>query len=408
MGALGRIANSSPGPQNDYFSGLDRRWERYAMQSHIRHLLADRHREIDPLTGEITHGLMLKKQTFRVCRCSRFVVPKKSSDGLSSNVELLISAEHERAHFGNLETCSSVWICPVCAAKIAERRRQELRQVIDAAKANGYQVVMLTMTLRHAFGDDLEGLRDGLLGALSRFKKQHFTEFKTSWGWVGDVRVIELTHGLNGWHPHVHMLVFLRSPLSADRLENFGAACAARWQTALQAAGYDCLLDRGCQLDSTDKRIADYIAKFDREPSLETLENYGRWGAAEELSMSTNKRGRLRGLTPWELVLDSMAGDFNAGQLFKNYAKVTKGKRQMEWSRSPDMRDIFGVEQKTDAQITDEKIDSAVLLASLDWQDWRAVLRQERRAELLKQAEFAYQTNDLSLLSNYLNSLKNA
>ena len=40
-----------------------------------------------------------------------------------------------RAGFGGLVTCGSVWACPVCAAKVATKRAEDLAAVLDAVHA---------------------------------------------------------------------------------------------------------------------------------------------------------------------------------------------------------------------------------------------------------------------------------
>ena len=44
---------------------------------------------------------------------------------------------HNKAFYQGLMSCGGIWTCPVCAAKISERRRQELKQAIEAAQALG-------------------------------------------------------------------------------------------------------------------------------------------------------------------------------------------------------------------------------------------------------------------------------
>ena len=65
------------------------------------------------------------------------------------------------ACYGNLQLCSSVWNCPVCAAKISEKRRSELKNGIARHRANGGQVYLLTLTNSHHFGDNLIELMAG-------------------------------------------------------------------------------------------------------------------------------------------------------------------------------------------------------------------------------------------------------
>ena len=74
------------------------------------------------------------------------------------------SPGHRRAGFSGLATCGSVWLCPVCAAKIAAGRADELSTVLGNAKKLGYQVAMVTLTVRHKATDPLEDV----WGAVSR------------------------------------------------------------------------------------------------------------------------------------------------------------------------------------------------------------------------------------------------
>ena len=49
----------------------------------------------------------------------------------SSNVEVLGYVNTDKTHYSGLQSCGSVWACPVCASKISERRRLEVSKGID-------------------------------------------------------------------------------------------------------------------------------------------------------------------------------------------------------------------------------------------------------------------------------------
>jgi hypothetical protein len=59
------------------------------------------------------------------------------------------------AGFEGLVTCGSVWACPVCAAKVAAARAEELAAVLDKPHEDGGSAFMLTLTIRHRAGDRL-------------------------------------------------------------------------------------------------------------------------------------------------------------------------------------------------------------------------------------------------------------
>ena len=54
--------------------------------------------------------------------------------------------KHGTAHYSGLQTCGSVWSCPICAAKITERRRLEVQDAINQHRQAGDEVQLLTLT----------------------------------------------------------------------------------------------------------------------------------------------------------------------------------------------------------------------------------------------------------------------
>ena len=86
--------------------------------------------------------------TSRTAKCLRI-------RAYDSDVQVWKSKAHGTASYKGLQTCSSVWACPVCSAKIAERRRVELIDSMEMHKAQGGTVSLLTLTTPHQRGDVL-------------------------------------------------------------------------------------------------------------------------------------------------------------------------------------------------------------------------------------------------------------
>jgi len=269
------------------------------------------------------------------------------------------------ACYGNLQLCGSVWNCAVCAAKISEKRRSELKQGIARHRKNGGHVYLLTLTNSHHHGDNLQQLMAGQKKALKylwsdRKPKEHFAEL----GKVGHITANEVTHGKNGWHPHMHILMFFDKAVDIKELQTF---IAKYWQHCCKKSKLkEPNLENGC--DITDGSFADrYVAK---------------WGIEEEMTKSHIKKGREGGLTPFDLLRLSEGGCERSGQLFQQYAAAYKGKRQLSWSNG--LKDLLGVPKTTDKQLAEAEDAESIEEEELALEIWRLVLIYKARGELLK------------------------
>lgn len=309
----------------------------------------------------------------RVCDCCRKPVPGASA------VELWYSDKVQAAHYKQLQTCGAVWVCPVCAARITERRRVELQRAID----NGvYRPVLVTLTVRHAVGDALVALLDGLLDAYRVFVRgRAYQSAKREYGIVGTVRALEVTCGDNGWHPHLHLLVFMRS----GDTEAFAEWAKSRWLHSVSVAGLDATWEHGADVKDAWAWVAQYVAKWGREP---------KWGVDRELTKGHAKSGRVGGRSPNQLLSDYIDGDFEAGRLWLEYVAAFRGKSQLRWSKG--LRDVLGL----GAEVSDEQLaretdeNQSRLLASITLDQWRVVLACNAVGDVLAVAQ---QDNELAL-----------
>lgn len=307
----------------------------------------------------------------RVRRCCRYL--RKGE----THVEVLHSPSEGRAHYGSLEVCSSVWLCPVCATKIAEGRREELAAAVAACRSEGGAVLHLALTVRHGRRDDLQQLLDCFTRAYrSLTSHRAYKALRGRYQLFGSVRALEVTHGEeNGWHPHYHVLLFLSRPLTDQQIAELSAELLSLWRRCAASEGLD-MTARGVELRSTGGAVADYVSKFGRDPLCDP------WGPESELAKSHVKRGRGDRSTPWDLLRRFEVGDGRAAHLFREYAGVFKGRQQLVWS--PHLRAVLGLaDELSDQQVAERLPDDAVHLGWLSLDQWHLVLRYELRAELL-------------------------
>ena len=306
-------------------------------------------------------------------------------------VEVKYSKRVKRAHYGGLMTCASVWDCPICSAKITERRRVE----IESADARGLSCFMVTLTLQHSRKEKLRVVRDHLAEAFRALKDgRPWASFAERWQIVASVAGTEITYGLvNGWHPHKHVLIWSRLPRSEIRPAEIREEISRRFEQILAKRGRYANPVHGVDVRIGDDLIAEYIAKFGHEPIGAT------WSLAAELTKG-NAKISLRAdqhYTPFQLLDLFAAGDARAGVLFQEYAAAMFGTNQLVWSPrrrwikdhwKPGARELLGLyaEPATDEEIAASIEQDAELFALLNADDWKIILKHNMRGHLLEVA----------------------
>lgn len=313
-----------------------------------------------------------KEKTWRVTGCTW--------RRIADDVRVLHAPSISRAHFANLQICGSVWTCPVCAAKVSERRKAEIVQASDTHVAAGGGMYMVTFTFSHSRQDDLKRLILGLRQALTTMRKQRAYKRLTQYvDFVGLIRALEVTHGEeNGWHPHVHELWLTSARLGRDALRLLQRDLFGVWRDACGRAGISAPnRKRGVTVQEAFS-AQEYVTKFGRETN---------WGTGSELTKAHVKKGRAKGRTPFDLLRLFGDGDSRAGDLFKDFAQAFYGARQLFWS--PGLKAAFGIVEKSDEELAIEQNEPAVEVAMIDKKTWRAVLAQpyEVRGLILSLAE---------------------
>lgn len=255
--------------------------------------------------------------------------------------------------------CNSVWTCPVCAAKIAETRRAELQQAIDAALELGHGVELVTLTFSHSKADFLSVILPAFRKALRAVKSGRAAkDFAAKFGQIGEVRALEVTWGdVNGWHPHSHAVVFFAKPLTAEQRADYRADLFSRWEKSCLKAGIGAPNDEHGVDVRGARHAGEYVAK---------------WGFATELTRTHIKRGK-HGRTPWQLLAAAARGEHRARVLFREFAENFKGARQLFWSKG--LRDRLKlVDVLTDQQALELPETDKEHMAAVDPLTWGCIV----------------------------------
>lgn len=263
--------------------------------------------------------------------------------------------EGHPSHFSGTERCASIWACPVCSAVIRAERATDIQTGAQTWQNNGGALLFVTLTLRHKRSDALADTLDAAIKSWRGVQQgAPWTRWKNRLGIVGSVRAVEVTYGVsNGWHPHIHVLMFLESEPTTNMLESFESWLYARWADRIVAAGSRMPTKlRGVDLRLAGKDgqvLAQYLAKT--QDAAKATPSRTRIGA--EIARADFKSGRgLDRLMPLEL-LDADADDQRAYALWTEYFTATRGRQAITWSKGLRTRLLLG-EEKTEQQVVDD------------------------------------------------------
>lgn len=364
---------------------------------------------IDPETGEIIRAegaqdpSATRLERFALQSAARRLLPSSRTSKClrvpfrpDGGVDVWHSAEHRSASYGGLQTCGSVWACPVCAAKISERRKAEILTAGRSWVQQGGWLALLTLTHSHAPSDRLADLVAGQQKAVTRlFGCRAGKDLMRALSRFGHIRGWEATHGLaNGWHPHFHILLFLEHRMHGG-YEAYEDWAFSVWRRSCELSGLP-LPNRahGVKLEGlrgsvgaagvADDQLLEALLTYPSKMGLEETKPECTWGAESELTKGHIKRAKAGSRTPFDLLRSVLDDDRQAGALFQEFARVFKGKRQLVWSRG--LRDQFDLDDVTDEELASAHEADAVILGRLNPEDWKRVLRFDVRGELLELA----------------------
>lgn len=370
--ALGTVAKSSPTcePSTGAFDRRLVRAERYALTSEARRLLLNEGRR---------QGLEWQHKIHRTAGC--MFIPH-------GKIHVHQSCEHGNSFYSGVQVCGSIWGCPICAAKISERRRQEVEQSVDWAYQSSLQPMMITLTFPHQRTDDLGGLLDKQREALRRLRKGRVWDLaKQRWQFQGLVRALEITHSeRNGWHPHTHELWFVSADTTAGDVKT---TVLKRWKRICIDVG---LLDpeneqsfRAFDVRSVDVKgwvsAGEYLAKAD---------DANHWGADREMAKASSKGtkgGKRAGRHPFRLLSESLDGNERAGRLYVDFIQKVTERRVRALFFSPGLKKRIGIDDHSDEELAEEQRDEAIALGQLEGDDWRLIRRLGQQAPVLDAAE---------------------
>lgn len=278
----------------------------------------------------------------RQCHCLR------SQKGGCNGVDLFKSPDALYAYYAGLQTCGSVYSCPICAVKITHGRQAEIEELLEKTKGKFHYLITLTMP--HYLFQSCQEIKSKFKNARRRLKrwesvKDHpefipYTQTLKHYLVDGTVTTIDVTYGENGWHIHSHELVITEKPI--DDLKEFRAIVFANWTKALLYSGVElkkplAFWKRAVKIDAL---YGDHTAIM--TTYLTKVANSEKWGISAELTQGQIKKADNKNLTPFGMlhtINDEKDHTLKAdlyrkyAPLFFEYCKSFKGDQMIYFSK---------------------------------------------------------------------------
>jgi hypothetical protein len=321
---------------------------------------------------ELRRGLWRVSKLKRVHRCGRYLHNEEGTG---------IRVKEGSAYYDGVMVCGSIWACPVCSARIRQRRALEIETAAFRHLADGGGIGFGTFTLSHQRSDELGDLLRVVQLAWKQVQQQRAVrEAFARYGIFGRIRSTEITYGAwHGWHPHLHLLFFAEAKLTDSQWAELRDILSAAWIRAVVKMGRTKPGEKiGVTLGAVHAAaVGQYLAKVQ--------DHYGEASTVgREMARGDVKKGRKRSRTPFELAELAVAGCIPELPLWWCYETATKGRRAIEWSRGLKAR--FEVEDLADEDLAAADVDGD-RIAWVDGQQWYLLVKLRKETHVLDLAE---------------------
>ena len=304
--------------------------------------------------------------------------------------------ENVHAGLAGLQSCGSVWVCPVCAAKVAAHRSEEVGGALKTHLDQGKSIVFVTLTVRHHRGQALSEVWDVVSKAWAAVHRtaawrgsRKVEGDKARFGIRGWVRAVEVTHGDAGWHVHTHVAVLVNRELTSDERDTLGARMFDRWSRACVRGGFEAPTEaHGVDVRqvSPGAGAAQAIGRYLVKTGLDGLAGEITGGAAK--AARGGNRALFQVLADIKAAKDGGADCEGDLRIWREWEAGSHGRRQISWSGG--LRDDLRLgEELSDREIAEEEKDG-YLVGAIPSEHWKkARIDIAMRCQLFREVERA-------------------
>jgi hypothetical protein len=213
-----------------------------------------------------------------------------------------------RAAYSGLYRCGDFWRCPSCRVTLGIRRARQIESALRAHVVDvGGSALLATYTVPHARDESLLVVLARLSDTWRRYAKHAWRDALGAY-YVGSVRALEVVHGVNGWHPHYHALLYISpglpylTPVAVALAERWSEVAGADWRADVRQVARDgvAAVARYLTTDGisgASYEVASPAAKVSSGRSYpEILYDYGRFRSSVDAALVYEYAAALHGV----------------------------------------------------------------------------------------------------------------
>lgn len=296
----------------------------------------------------------------------------------TQDVGITLNSDETKSRAGlvNVQTCRSICSCPVCAERLMLEHAQDVKKALIWAENTGHYPVLVSLTASHYAGMKLEDFKAQFKAAWRMFSNHRtWREYKEKFQiehWFANRECTREAITDNGWHYHMHMLVFVNrdSLFNAGLPENMAEKFTDFWLNCIEKKGLTGSREHACDVRAGAGVGAEYLTKLGVNETVKGDLEY-------EITGGGNK-----GKNVWAVLEDAMFGDIRSEYLYLEYVQTMQGENWITTSHG--FRELIAdIELPVGEQ---DESDNLVLWMTVSPDAWREVVRHNRIAEILRVA----------------------
>jgi len=202
---------------------------------------------------------------------------------------------------------------------------------------HGGQLAMVTLTVRHFERMSLRQVLEAVSGGWRKLRnRKEYRALRSQL--AGTVKGLEVTVGPNGWHVHIHVLLFVSGDAVPGEVEGLSHALFDPWaELAAEVLGVSPDRSHGVHVRWMDPTASAYVSKI-----------------GNEITRSDMKAGGT--VHPLTLLDEYAMGDVDAMHRFAEYGNAMFGRHSLDWS--PGLRKLLGLSaEKSDEELAAQEED---------------------------------------------------